>query len=243
MWNIQNFPELPSTQLYAKRQLQAGKAKHGDVITTLHQTEGRGRNETRSWLDEPGSNVLMSIVLTEIPTVLHDKMQFVAGLSVLEAVRSIVPGENIRIKWPNDILHDWKKISGVISEAIWSGNILKGMVIGIGINVNQQKFPDEVSGHAISLCQITGREIPVEQVRDLVLSEISRNLHSAADVLGRLRNELEWLRYIGHFSLTDSGGTNFPGLRYDGITDEGSLVTISGNGEKKIFQNASMSFQ
>jgi BirA family biotin operon repressor/biotin-[acetyl-CoA-carboxylase] ligase len=242
MWNIQVFAELPSTQRNAKQLLQSGKAKHGDVIIALHQTEGRGRFESRVWHDESGTNLLMSIVLTDIPSPIEDKMQFAAGLSVLRAMRTILPNEPFHIKWPNDILHNRKKISGVLSEAIWTGNSLKGVVIGIGINVNQEHFSGDIAARAISLKKISGQNIPLEEVRDAVLLELDRNLHMPADIFINLRNELEWMRGIGQFSLTDSDGTNFSGLRYEGITDDGALITNAPSGEQRIFQNGTLHF-
>src|SRR5690349_5938872 len=88
MWNIQTFTEIPSTQKLAKENFHAGMAKHGDVFAALHQTEGAGRYPDRTWYDEFGANLLMSIVLTDIPPHLQDKMQFVAALSVLTIVRT-----------------------------------------------------------------------------------------------------------------------------------------------------------
>src|SRR4051794_40085470 len=88
MWNIQTFTELPSTQQLAKEKLQAGEARHGDVFAAMHQTEGRGRYPDRIWYDEFGANLLMSAVLTEIPSHLQNKMQFVAALSVERTIQT-----------------------------------------------------------------------------------------------------------------------------------------------------------
>ena len=88
MWNIETYAELPSTQSLARERLSSGNARHGDVIVALHQTEGRGRYSARIWHDEPEQNLLLSVVLTEIPSHLSDKMQFVAALSTLATIRS-----------------------------------------------------------------------------------------------------------------------------------------------------------
>jgi len=242
MWNIQIFDELPSTQAYAKGELQSASARHGDIIIALHQTEGKGRYSDRVWHDEPGMNLLMSAILTDIPETLHGKMQFVAGLSVLQTMRSLVPNEKVHLKWANDILVNRKKISGVLSEAIWSGNILKGIVLGIGINVNQDIFLDEVSDNAISLKQVTGKVNLVEDVRDLLLDKLQGTIsrYSSEDIIQDLWKELEWMRIIDHFSITEPDGTNFSRLRYEGITDEGALRCLMPHGEVKIFQNATL---
>src|SRR5579872_5467715 len=87
MWNITEYDELPSTQTFAKEMLLSGKAENFTVIVAKHQTEGRGRMKDRTWHDEPGTNLLMSIIYTDIPSHLNDKMQFVMALSVLTLIR------------------------------------------------------------------------------------------------------------------------------------------------------------
>ena len=126
-----------------------GKAAHGDVFTALHQTGGRGQYVWRTWNDEPGTNLLLSVVLTEIAAETSDLMQFIGGLECLlvRTIRTLLDREirsfdpnRVKLKWPNDILLDGKKVSGVLSEAIWSGTAIKGIILGIGINVNQDRF-------------------------------------------------------------------------------------------------------
>ena len=95
MWNIKTFVSLPSTQTLARESLSRGEAQHGDVFITEHQSQGRGRYDDRTWHDEAGKNLLMSIVLTEIPNHLQDKMQFIAALSAVATIRSgrCLPGD------------------------------------------------------------------------------------------------------------------------------------------------------
>ena len=126
MWNIQTFVELRSTQLLARERLSSGAAKHGDVFIASHQTEGKGRYNDRIWHDEPGANLLMSIVLTDIPEDLHDLMQFAASLCAKGAISAVLDdhftyefdSSRIRLKWPNDILLDGKKIAGILAKSI-----------------------------------------------------------------------------------------------------------------------------
>ena len=250
MWNIQTFTSLPSTQTLAHERLSSGAANHGDVFVALHQTEGRGRYDDRTWRDEAGANLLMSVVLTEIPNHLHDKMQFIAALSVLAAVRSLLGREirefaskRVQLKWTNDILLDGKKVSGVLSEAIWSGSTFKGVVLGIGININQEYFSEEITGKAIGLKQVLKFSIPLESIRDLMLASLEYTLQrysSASMIMDDLRAELEWMRSINNFSLTEADGTKAEGLRYDGISNDGALRVITSEGNIQIYQNATL---
>ena len=252
MWNIQIFAELPSTQTLARERLSSGKAKHGDVIVALHQTGGKGRYENRIWHDEAGANLLMTIILTEIPAPFADKMQFITALSVLAAIRSLLGNEirafapeRVRLKWTNDILIDGKKISGVLSEAIWSGSTMKGAAIGIGININQDHFSGPLAYHAISLKHILQYSIPLQRARDVVLAALEYTLahySSTAILVDDIRTELEWMYGIEYLSLTEPDGTKAEGLRYDGITDDGALRTIAPDGSLHIYQNATLHF-
>jgi len=249
MWNIHQYNILPSTQTLAKERLLSGKAGDSDVFIAHHQTEGRGRFADRIWLDEPNMNLLMSIVLTDIPEHLKDKMQFVAALSVLKMIRQFLHEhdnffyDSVRLKWTNDILIDEKKVAGIVTEAVWSGDTLKGVVIGIGINVNQENFQPEISDTAVSLKEVTKETISLEEISDLMLDElatVTESFHSKEALMSDLRKELDWMRNLRKFSPTDHDGTNFNGLRYDGITSEGALRCILPQGEVKIFQNATL---
>jgi len=250
MWNIQAFTSIPSTQILARDNLSSGMAKHGDVFIAEHQSQGRGRYNDRIWHDEAGTNLLMSVVLTEIPNHLQDKMQFITALSALAAISQLLENEipdfsldRIQLKWTNDILLDGKKISGVLSEAIWSGPSFKGVVLGIGMNINQENFSDTISDQAIALKNILHYAIPIERVRSLFLEILQNTISdysSSAMLMDELRSELEWMRSIKSFSLTEPDGTKSEGLRYDGISNDGALRVITSDGDIKIYQNATL---
>lgn len=250
MWNIETFAELPSTQTLARERFSSGAARHGDVFVALHQTGGKGRYEDRIWHDEADQNLLMSIVLTEIPSHLTGKMQFVTALSVLATIRALLGqemrdfvAERVQLKWVNDILVDRKKVSGILCEGIWSGNILKGIVIGVGMNINQEYFSEKIAPRAIALKHILRFSIPLERARDLLLATLQYTLaHYSSSLLlmNDLRSELEWMCELKNFSLTEPDGTKAEGLRYDGITDDGALIVFSQDGNKRIYKNATL---
>ncbi|MDP4219449.1 MAG: biotin--[acetyl-CoA-carboxylase] ligase [Bacteroidota bacterium] len=250
MWNIQTFSELESTQTLARDQLARSRAKHGDVFIALHQTGGKGRYSDRLWHDEAGANLLMSVVLQEVPKHLQDKMQFVVALADLQAIRKlllqIAPSFNIdrvKLKWTNDILIDKMKVSGILSEAIWSGPELKGVVLGIGINVNQRSFPADVASLAMSLSSVIHQTISLDAVRDMLLSELElalREYTTSGKLISALRTELEWMRSIESFSLLEPGGTKAEGLRYEGIGDSGELRVIAADSTIRTYQNATL---
>src|SRR3954471_9064418 len=105
MWNIREFDEVTSTSAIARQMLDAGEAAHGDVIQAQHQSAGRGRIVGRVWHDEPGSSLLMSVILTRVPAG-GQSVQYFAALSVLNALRGVLVAHSVdpnilTLKWPN----------------------------------------------------------------------------------------------------------------------------------------------
>lgn len=240
MWNVQTFTELPSTQTLAREKLAAGIARHGDVFVALHQSDGRGQYEHRMWYDEPGANLLMSIVLTEVNMQTIDLMQFTTGLSVLATLRSILvqrirsfAPERVRLKWPNDILIDGRKVSGILCEAIWSGTTLKGIVLGIGINVNQESFAEPVAVSATSLRNVLGDPFALEEARDILLATLQFTLKRYADrpiLVADLQQEFEWMTQLEDVSATLNDGSILEGITIRGVNERGALHISTANG-------------
>ncbi len=135
----------------------------GTVVTALSQSNGRGRRG-RNWFDRSGDCALMSMIFT--PNVHISRMHelsFVVSLGVANFL-ALVHGLKPALKWPNDILVDERKIVGILVETVDR----LGAVAGIGLNVNQIEFPDEIKDSAISLRILTGGCFEIdEQVRGL----------------------------------------------------------------------------
>jgi len=131
-----NFDEIDSTNLYAKANLADIADK--TVICALRQTAGRGRFE-RAWIDLGEGNIFMSIVLKpsdEFKPLYANLTQYfsVVLCEILEEY-----GLEPKIKWPNDVLVDGKKIAGILSETVMQGHNFKGLILGAGINLNAKK--------------------------------------------------------------------------------------------------------
>jgi len=159
--------ETGSTNIDCKQLAEEG-APHGALAVTETQKSGRGRRG-RSWESPPGCSVFMSLLCR--PDFLPDKasmLTLVMGLSVAEAVRKMT-GLNARLKWPNDVVVNGKKICGILTEMELSveTNEIRYLVIGVGINVNngyeemkregsfekagQEAFSPEIRDRATSL--------------------------------------------------------------------------------------------
>lgn len=143
------FPETDSTNTRAKRLGDEG-AVHGTLVAADRQTGGKGRRGRR-WESPAGSSIYMSILLRpDIPPDQAPMLTLVMAQSTAEAIR-IRTGEEALIKWPNDIVINGKKVCGILTEMSTEIDYINHVVIGVGINVNQETFPEEIRERAISL--------------------------------------------------------------------------------------------
>lgn len=130
----------------------------GTVVVADAQTKGRGRLQ-RSWHSPAGSNIYTTVILRPRMDVAGiSQISILAGVAVAEVLEKYCPGR-VKVKWPNDILIDGKKVCGILSQAKAEVNKVDFIVLGIGINVNINHFPDEISNIATSLAMETGKEI------------------------------------------------------------------------------------
>ena len=150
--NIIFLPEVDSTNSYATELLKNVNIAEGTVIHTAHQTQGKGQRGN-SWEAQIASNLTTSIVLK--PSFLELKNQFflyqITALACYDLMAELLNNSqyDIKIKWPNDILVNKKKIAGILIENVITHSTLNYSVIGIGINVNQLLFTDGINATSL----------------------------------------------------------------------------------------------
>ncbi|MDI3481889.1 MAG: BirA family transcriptional regulator [Tepidanaerobacteraceae bacterium] len=154
---IYYFSSIDSTNTQAKKLAQQG-APHGTLVIADEQTGGKGRMG-RSWLSPAGEGIWVSVILK--PRFMPfdaPKLTILTAVAVVEAIRreTCIPAE---IKWPNDILVEGKKVCGILTEMSAELDALNFVVIGIGINVNSDFFPEEIRDKAISLKMALGETV------------------------------------------------------------------------------------
>lgn len=147
---------VASTNTYALDQLPS--LDHGTLVLALDQSKGKGRLG-REWHVPPGKSVSLSIVLK--PTISSDTLTLLTQLTAAALCRSLKAYGDAKIKWPNDILMDGKKVAGILIESHFEQLSLTGVVIGVGINTNllQEDFSDELKEKASSLRVLSGNVI------------------------------------------------------------------------------------
>jgi BirA family biotin operon repressor/biotin-[acetyl-CoA-carboxylase] ligase len=142
-----HFSRTDSTNSRA-RELAAAGAPHGTVVTASEQSAGRGR-QGRSWIAPPNKALLYSAIIRPLEEH-HMMLPLAAPLAVCEAAEQLNPNLKCAVKWPNDVLVDNRKLSGVLIEARpqdgWA-------VIGIGLNISieRDEFPEELRDRATSI--------------------------------------------------------------------------------------------
>ncbi|HET6566737.1 MAG TPA: biotin--[acetyl-CoA-carboxylase] ligase [Rhodothermales bacterium] len=158
--SIRGYSAVPSTNTYAA--VWAGEgAPEGSVVFAELQTTGRGRLG-RSWTADPGRNLTFSVILR--PPLAPDHLGLItvaAAVAVADTVEGFAAPARVEIKWPNDILLNGRKCCGMLLESNLSMPSDSGrpVILGIGLNVNQDTFPDELSERATSLLLETGRMV------------------------------------------------------------------------------------
>jgi BirA family biotin operon repressor/biotin-[acetyl-CoA-carboxylase] ligase len=176
---------IDSTNNYAMQLIDANKAQHGLTIVAQTQTGGKGQRG-KEWTDNPGESLLMSIILTPNNPV---REQFVFNGSVAVAIANVLQklykNWSVHIKWTNDMIINDKKAGGILIENVLRGNNWTHSVVGIGLNIKQDRFPDDLP-FATSLKMASGIDFDIKDLRghiiESVMSATSFFVHGAGNM-------------------------------------------------------------
>lgn len=224
--NILYYPSLPSTMDVAKRLAEKGVGE-GTVIVAAEQTAGRGRLGRR-WLSPLGSSLSVSIVLRPDLDKLS-QLNMAASLATAQSIENAT-GLKSAIKWPNDVLLNGKKVSGMLIENIIEGGKVKTTIVGIGINLtlDPSAFP-EIATTATSLSIESGKKIsPWEMLHPLLreFESIYQDLYCGKSVYKRWLTRVETL---GKLVRVKSNYMIEEGYA-ESINTDGNLVLKRSNG-------------
>ncbi len=220
------YPKLTSTMRVAKQEAQQG-AVEGTVVIAGEQTAGRGRIK-RAWLSPKGS-IALSIILYP-GAVYLPSLIMLASLAVVHSIETTT-GLKSRVKWPNDVLINGRKVCGILIESNVRGHVVDYAIIGIGVNANLRlaDFP-EISSIATSLSDELSRDVSRLDIITRLLVEIERlylALLSGESIYEEWRDSLVTL---GRRVRVKSGKTGY----YEGIAEsvarDGSLLLRQSDG-------------
>ena len=171
--HIRHYFKVGSTNT-AAMQAAAEGAVEGSVFLAEQQTAGRGRSDHK-WHSAESSGIYCSVILRPpLPPSEALILSLAAGLAVQSAVQAIDPKIPADLKWPNDLLIDGKKFCGILTEMNAEVTKVRYVVIGIGINVNQENFPAELRPLATSLRAASKREWSRVEVCAALLKSLDR---------------------------------------------------------------------
>jgi BirA family biotin operon repressor/biotin-[acetyl-CoA-carboxylase] ligase len=166
------FNEISSTNDFALKLTEEG-IEEGTLVVSEKQTCGKGRLG-RKWFSPPYLGLWFSIVLKPRINPHHaSKITFLGGLSIVDAVKEIT-GLDTKLKWPNDVVCDNKKLAGILTEIKAELDVVNYLVMGIGINVNFSKedFSCDIRNTATSLKVELKRDIPRVKLLKTILQNI-----------------------------------------------------------------------
>jgi len=193
---LHHFATIDSTNTHALEQARQG-APHGSFYLADEQTAGRGRSD-HQWISKSGEGLYVSILLRpNLATADLVWLPLIAGLATHRAIREVTALE-ADLRWPNDLLIGPRKTGGILVEAQAEGNHATAAIIGIGINLHQQRFPQGLATEPTSLDLETGRYASRQDLLIAILqqlhAEISQIPASFATIPSRIAAVSTWVQ-------------------------------------------------
>lgn len=222
-----------STNLFLQELLSKTEPPEGTIVITDYQTHGKGQIG-RKWESERGVNLLCSILLK--PTFLDQKHLFFLNIITALAIADVVEKftrATCQVKWPNDVMVNDRKISGILIQNVLAGSQVKNTIIGIGLNVNQTTTPTD---QAISIIHLAGEKISLKDVKATLLHRLE------SYYLTLKRGELQQIKQLylrklyrrdtEHKFLNIKENETFTGT-ITGVDEDGKLMIKTGNNTTK----------
>jgi BirA family biotin operon repressor/biotin-[acetyl-CoA-carboxylase] ligase len=220
--NIICLKETDSTNTRAK-ELAAQGAPEGTLVIAEKQTKGRGRRG-RNWFSPPGGGIYFSLILRPaMPPGETPRITLMTAVVLAETLISLVK-LNLRIKWPNDILVNRKKLAGILTEISADMDAVNYIIVGLGLNVNNlfENSPQDIKKKATSILIETGNRVPrikfiqnylklYEQYYDMFkkndFEPIMNRWRELADIIGKqIRVDVIGKTHIGEVMDVDNDG-------------------------------------
>ncbi|MBL7995905.1 biotin--[acetyl-CoA-carboxylase] ligase [bacterium] len=227
-YKIIQLDEVDSTNEYAKKLVLQEDNQYKYIVIADHQTSGKGRLGRR-WESRRGMGLWMSLILK--PGEQQEKMvwiNFAVSLTVCEALKELT-GLPLELKWPNDILIHGKKICGILLETVNKNKELF-LIVGIGLNINQQDFPKPLDSTATSLFIETQTVWDRAALLQRIMSKFDENsLNLNSEIITRWKSLSGML---GHRITVMKGDYTFEAMAIDIAKDGALVVERNGKAEK-----------
>jgi BirA family biotin operon repressor/biotin-[acetyl-CoA-carboxylase] ligase len=235
--HLHYLPETDSTNTQAERLLADGEHTPF-VVVAGRQSAGRGRRG-RAWFSQDPGNLTLSLALRpQLPPVRMQTFTLWMGLSTCLAVNELC-GVDLKVKWPNDLHWEGKKVAGMLTEARSDSEMLRDLVFGIGLNVNSlpDSFPPEVRPLASSLREAAGQSFDLNATAAQLIVALQRASDAFLEDRYRETFREQWPLHdalVGRpvtVSLTDGDISG----DYLGIDETGTLRLRLPDGQERLF--------
>ena len=232
-WKIIHIDETDSTNRWLRQSLNETQ-EQPVVVVADYQTAGRGCG-TNSWESERGKNLLFSMFYhpVGIPAIQQFRISMAISLAISETLEQYIG--DVSIKWPNDIYWRNGKICGILIENVLQGSSIKNCIIGVGLNVNQQKFHSDAP-NPVSLWQITRQDTD----HDALLEDILRRFEALIGQDVRHSYLLRLYRRKGFHPYVDAHGAFMAEIA--DVSDDGHLTLIDDTAKQRVYAFKEVSF-
>jgi BirA family biotin operon repressor/biotin-[acetyl-CoA-carboxylase] ligase len=234
---LHHYYKIGSTNTAAMAAAAEGAAE-GSVFLAEEQTAGRGRG-SHSWQSARSTGIYCSVVLR--PALSPSEvlvLALAAGLAVRAAIEQVDSRVSPDLKWPNDVLVDGKKVCGILTEMNAEATRVRYVVVGVGINVNQQSFPKELESEATSLRMATGSEWSRVEMTAALLKSLDREYRllieqpdARQSILRRFTEQSSWVR--GKQVRLEESGSRIEGTT-EGLDERGFLQVRTAQGLQTV---------
>lgn len=226
---VYRYEKVSSTNDIASKLSKEGE---GIVVIANTQTKGRGKLG-RTWFSPKDKNIYVSIILQpKINSKYSPRITLICALSIVQTLNEIF-NLDTKIKWPNDIFINNKKLGGILTEINTTRDIINYAIVGIGLNLNMEKedFPEDLREISISLKQILGYLVSKDFVLEKILQKIETNyLIFQKDGFMPLLQKIKLYIYnLNNFIKINFNKQIIEGQIID-LDDNGSLLLRTSNG-------------
>lgn len=228
--NIIFFETLDSTNTHVKQNIDELADK--TVICAKRQSAGRGRF-TRSWIDVGEENIYMTIVLKPSDTISNVYSNLTQYLSLCLCKQLEGMGLSPNIKWPNDVLINSKKVCGILAETVIKEGKLKGIALGIGINLNtSEEILKTIDIPATSVNLELGRSIDRYEFMKVLLKRFFDGYDKFLNEgFKSIKEDYKSRAEFLHQNISISVFNKIKSGTFSGFDDDGTLILDYGNGE------------
>ena len=226
-----DFETIDSTNTYLKKHYQ--EIEDFTFVSAKYQTSGRGRTN-RVWKSENGSNLLFSLLIKEESLIDKFKdISIISAYSLIEVLESKYYIKDLTIKWPNDIYYKDYKICGILLEGV-STSKLDCVIVGIGLNVNQKEFDNDLRHKATSLTNILGKEIDINELKIKLYQNLEKNLNLLKNDYGFYDSIVKY-DYLANKEVYAQIDDSISLIKVIGINTDYSLKIYDGTKERDLF--------